>query len=171
MRKFLTDSRHLQELNDLKETQQTSSPLEDKPTYSEATLGVSQPSRTGEHNVLGVPWNPGSDQLLFIISSIAQLAPELNPTKRNLISLIGKFYDPLGFLSSVVIRFNTLFQKLCQCKSNWDEVIPEELNGELKLLVTDLKVASSLSMPRSYFYELTNPTVSATLYRFCDAST
>ena len=60
--------------------------------------------------------------------------------KRNLVSLIGKFYDPLGFLSLVIICFKILFQKLCQCKS--DEVIPEELEGEWKLLVSDLKLAS-----------------------------
>ena len=70
LRKFLTNSRHLQELIDLKETQHTGSPLEDEPTYSEATLGVSQPSRT-EHKVLRVPWNPASDQLLFNTSNIA----------------------------------------------------------------------------------------------------
>ena len=170
LRKFLTNSRRLQELIDLKETQHTSSPLEDEPTYSEATLGVSQPSRTEEHKVLGVPWNPVSDQLVFDTSNVAQLALELSPTKRNIVSLIGKFYDPLGFLSPV-IRFKILFQKLCQCKADWDEIIPEELNSEWKLLVTDLMVYSSLSMPRSYFCELADPTISATLYGFCDAST
>ena len=77
---------------------------------------------------------------------------------------------PLGFFhpSSYVSRS---FFKLCQCKSDWDEVIPEELDGEWKLLVSDLKTASRLSLPRSYFSELTNPTVSATMCGFCDAST
>ena len=90
-RKFLTNSKHLQEEIDLKETQCTSNSLEDEPTYSEATLGMSQPLRTEEHKVLGVLWNPASDQLLFDTSSIAQLALDLNLTKRNLVSLIGKF--------------------------------------------------------------------------------
>ena len=171
LRKFLTNSKHLQEQIDLKETQCTSSLSRDEPTYSEATLGTSHPLRTEEHRVLGVPWNPASDQFLFDTSGITQLAHDLSPTKRNLVSLIGKFYDPLGFLSPVIIRFKILFQKLCQCKSDWDEVIPEELEGEWKLLVSDLKTASPLSLPRSYFFELTDPTVSATLCGFCDAST
>ena len=37
--------------------------------------------------------------------------------------------------------------------------------------MSDLKTASPLSLPRSYFFELTDPTVSATLCGFCDAST
>ena len=91
--------------------------------------------------------------------------------KRNLVSLIGKFYDLLGFISPVIICFKIFFQKLCQCNCDWDEVIPEELEGEWKLLVSDLKMASPLSLPRSYFFELTDPSVTATLCGFCDTST
>ena len=146
LRKFLTNLKHLQEQIDLKETQCTSSLSQDEPTYSEATLGMSHPSRKEEHRVFGVPWNPASDQFLFDTSVITQLAHDLSPTKRNLISLIGKFYDLLGFLSPVIICFKIFFQKLCQCKCDWDEVIPEELEGEWKLLVSDLKMASPLSL-------------------------
>ena len=49
--------------------------------------------------LLGVLWNPKSDQLLFDVTNLARAALELHPTKWNLASLIGKFYDPLGFLS------------------------------------------------------------------------
>ena len=71
----------------------------------------------------------------------------------------------------VIIRFKILFQKLCQCKFDWDEVIPEELESEWKLLVLDLKMASPPSLLRRYFFELTDPTVSAILCGFCNTST
>ena len=99
------------------------------------------------------------------------LAFELHPTKRNLVSLIGRFYDPLGFLSPVIIRFKVLFQKLCQCKSDWDEAISDDLMEEWKGLISDLKVAMPLYLPKSYFYEIADPVTSVTLYGFCDAST
>ena len=51
LRKFLTNSKHLQEQIDLKETQCTSSLSRDEPTYSEATLGTSHPLRREEHRV------------------------------------------------------------------------------------------------------------------------
>ena len=171
LRKFLTNSRHVQEWIDLKQTQCTSHPPQDELTYSEATVATSYLSRTEEHKVLWIPWNLPSDQFLFNTSSITQLPFDLSPTKRNLVSLIGKFYDPLGLFSSVIIRFTILFQKLCQCESDGDEVIPAELDGEWKLLVSDLKMASPLSLPRSYFFELTDPIADASLCRFCNAST
>ena len=86
-------------------------------------------------------------------------------------SLIGKFYDPLGFLSPVIIRFKVLLQKLCQCKTDWDKIIPEELKEEWKQLISGINVILSVSIPRSYFSGITSIATSFTLYGFCDAST
>lgn len=170
LRKFLTNSRGLQERIDLQENVRKDLPLKDEPTYSEATLGVSQSPNVEEHKVLGVVWNPESNQLIFDVANLAQLALDLHPTKRNLVSLIGKFYDPLGFLSPVIIRFKVLLQKLCQCKSDWDEIIPDEMVQEWNGLVSDLNVTRTLTLPRSYFCGLTDTVVSVTLCGFCDAS-
>ena len=170
-RKFLTNPKCLQEKIDFHESPNPddSSPQDDQ--TSETTLGISQPLKMEEHKVLGVPWNPESDQLMFDVSDLAKAAIDLKPTKRNLVSLIGRFYDPLGFLSPVIIRFKILFQKLCQCKSDWDEIIVSELMEEWNNLVTDLNEAQPISLPRSYFYNVAGPITSATLCGFCDAST
>ena len=50
---------------------------------------------------------------------------DLSPTKRNVISVIGRFYDPLGFLSPITIRFKVFMQELYRLKLSWDE----ELSG------------------------------------------
>ena len=100
LRKFLTNSRHLQEQLNLLKADRS----KDEPSYTEATLGVSQTPTLEEHKVLGVPWNSESDQLIFDVTHLARLAINLHPTKRNLVSLIGKFYYPFGFLSPVIIR-------------------------------------------------------------------
>ena len=174
LRKFLTNSRRLQEWIDLRETLRNDSSLQpqlDEPTFSEDTLGVSESSIVGEHKVLGVTWNLESDQLIFDINNLAQLTLDLRPTKRNLVSLIGKFYDPLGFLSPVIIRFKVLLQKLCQCKTDWDKIIPEELKEEWKQLISGINVILSVSIPRSYFSGITSIATSFTLCGFCDAST
>ena len=71
--------------------------------------------------VLGVMWDPQEDRLHFPIEPIAETATTVNPTKRNVVRVIGKFHDPLGFLAPVIIRFKQLFQKLCQSKLQWDE--------------------------------------------------
>ena len=60
--------------------------------------------------VLGVSWDPGDDTLAFDLSELSSTATGLHPTKRNTVSLIGRFYDPLGYLSPVTIRFKTFFR-------------------------------------------------------------
>ena len=42
------------------------------------------------------------------------LGNEVEPTKRNVVSIIGKFYDLLGFASPIIMH--TIFQQLCQAK-------------------------------------------------------
>ena len=51
-------------------------------------------ANTQDVKVLGVTWKPSSDLLVFDPSHIFAEANNLQPTKRNLVSLIGRFYDP-----------------------------------------------------------------------------
>lgn len=41
-------------------------------------------------------WKVGADELVFDLRELSKLALELEPTKRNVVSLIGKFFDPIG---------------------------------------------------------------------------
>ena len=59
--------------------------------------------------VLGVRWNPESDLLLFDIQHISELTTTLQPTKRNVIGLAARFFDPLGVISPVTVQFKLLF--------------------------------------------------------------
>jgi len=103
LRKFQTNSRQLRaQIDCLEPPRVASSHQQDEPTYSETTLGPVQPSGVEEQKVLGVSWNPDSDLLIFEVTELARLAFNLHPTKRNVVSIIGKFYDPLGFLSPVI---------------------------------------------------------------------
>ena len=76
-------------------------------------LAATPDKELGSKKVLGVCWEPNSDQLIFDVAEIAQLTGTLEPTKRNVVSTIERFYDPLGFLSPL-IKFKILFQKLCE---------------------------------------------------------
>ena len=116
-------------------------------------------------------WNPNSDQLIVDVRELAQLATTVQPTKRNLISMIGKFYDPLGLLAPVTIRFKILFQILCQRKLEWDNPLSEELIQEWNDLVADLSEGQQIFIPRGYANNVNEPISSTTLHGFCDAST
>ena len=96
-------------------------------TYSKATLGTAQTINAGEQKTLGVKWCVDTDHFALDVSDIGQQARNLPPTKRHIVSLLGRIYDPLGFLSPVVIRFKSLFQELCELKLGWDELLTGEL--------------------------------------------
>ena len=82
--------------------------------YTNATLGKPHSSESLMVKVLGIIWNPQEDCLQFCVDDIAEVAAATEPTKRNVVSIIGKFYDPLRFLAPVIIHFKRLFQKLCE---------------------------------------------------------
>ena len=50
------------------------------------------------------------DELLFDIGEVAGAMEPLEPTKRNLVSIITKFFDPLGVVCPVTV----LFKMFCQ---------------------------------------------------------
>ena len=60
--------------------------------------------------MLGVCWKVCSDELQFGVADISDQAKRIVPTKSNVVSIIGRFYDPLGYLSPIVVRFKMLFQ-------------------------------------------------------------
>ena len=102
--------------------------LEDTETYAKLTVG--QPMGTkqvGEHKVLGIPWNCVSDKLCFNLESIVQCAEEVVPTKRNILKVIAKFYDPLGLLSPIMVLMKCLLQEMCKRKLDWDMELPDDI--------------------------------------------
>ena len=171
LRKFLSNSRELQQQIDCAEGVQLTSQNDTEETYAKATLGTTQTRSIKEHKILGVPWIPASDCHVFDVSKLARLTSSLQPTKRNVVSLIGKFYDPLGFLAPVTIRFKVFFQRLCRDKLEWVVSFPEELVKEWNNLVADLGEGGPISIPRNYFQHVNGSPTSITLCGFCDAST
>ena len=176
LRKFVTNRRSLQlRINHAEQAcasqQQESQEMNySDETYGRATLGITVDTEAEEQKVLGLRWRPGDDLLLFDTSTILQLASSVKPTKRNVISVVGKFYDPLGFLGPVIIRFKVFFQRLCSNKIAWDQPLPAVLLQEWKHLLDNSLGGPPLTIPRSYSASHDAVVVSHHLCGFCDAS-
>ena len=134
--------------------------------------GTSSEDRLEEVKVLGITWNSSSDSLIYDLSDLSVAADALQPTKRNVMSMIGRIYDPLGFLAPVTIKFKILFQQLCQTRLDWDCDITEDLLREWESLLDDFRKAIPISIPRSYHHRSESLSHSThALHGFCDAST
>ncbi len=170
LRKFVTSSSTLQAKIDEEQASSTPSEQRTDETYAKSTLGSTQRLRSGEQKILGVPWDVGGDRLVFDISEVALKAKDIQPTKRNVVSTVDRFYDPIGFLSPLIIRFKILFQRLCESQIGWDERLTGDLLREWLSLISDLQGGTPLSIPRYFLEESPAESLVYRLHGFCDAS-
>jgi hypothetical protein len=171
LRKFVTSSTRLQEkIDEMEVTLETvSTPSNSETTYAKETSEFHR-TRFKENKVLGVRWNVTSDSLTLDVTDVATAAQGLTPTKINVVSVVGRFYDPLGALSPVVIQFKILFQQLCELKVEWDQPISGELLSKWQSLIRMLQSGPQISIPRCFLYGVTEEVESCELHGFCDAS-
>ena len=76
------------------------------------------------------------DHFVIDVRHFGQLARELEPTRRNIVGLVARFYDPLGVISPVTVQLKIFAQELCGTKLSWDEQITGSLIANWKKLVS-----------------------------------
>ena len=169
LRKFITNSKVLQHQIDQVEGIHQ---LVEEENYTQITLGRSQRAAEQERKVLGVRWAVQSDELVFDLGDILKLANQVEPTKRQVVSLVSRFYDPLGILSPVIVPFKIFFQELSKLKQGWDQSLSGETLTRWKFLLKGLKTDGPIVIPRCYSVALPKESFSSTyrLCGFCDAS-
>ncbi|GBN43931.1 hypothetical protein AVEN_254610-1 [Araneus ventricosus] len=84
---------------------------------------------------LGISWKPFQDRFVFKVS----ISIKPSSTKREVLSVIARLYDPLGFLGPVLTRAKVLLQRLWQQMLDWDDVLPNPIAAEWKEFVTTMK--------------------------------
>ena len=82
--------------------------------------------------------------------------------------LIAKLYDPVGFVSPIVLYAKLILQEAWKLKLSWDEPLPSDIAEKWIKWCDDLARVRSISIPRCYVYDVP---VSHELFGFCDAST
>ena len=62
--------------------------------------------------VLVIVWDTKSDHLVFFFDNLIESFNHIIPTKRNSLSLIATFYDPIGLIQPIIIKLKLLFQEV-----------------------------------------------------------
>ncbi|XP_045449996.1 uncharacterized protein LOC123658688 [Melitaea cinxia] len=112
--------------------------------------------------VLGLKWEPGSDSCVFNVQ------PSNQPcTKRTILSEVARVFDPLGFLSPLIIQAKCLIQKLWILGVSWDDTPPPEIVAQWNNFSQQLPQIRELKVPRGFVIEGAQ---SYQLHGFCDSS-
>ena len=143
--------------------------VEDDESYAGTVTGhcvatMNQPSR-----ILGVIWDHTTDTFRFDLTHLACHVSSESVTKRVILRLTAKIFDPLGFVSPFVIQLKILFQSLCQDKLDWDTQLSGELLLKWTAIMSEISNLNKVYVSRCYF-RFRSPTRSVQLHGFCDAS-
>lgn len=134
-------------------------PAELRETSSEVEMDSNNQVKT-----LGIIWQPKNDCYKFTINlprSSAQC------TKRSILSEVSMIFDPIGWLSPVIICGKLLIQELWKAKLDWNDPVPDNIQEKWIALKESFKVIEKLSIPRCI---LPGAPTSTVLVGFSDAS-
>jgi hypothetical protein len=114
---------------------------------------------------LGIQWNPIMDTFSYIL----QLETNENvETKRQFISNMARLFDPLGWVSPIIIRVKIMAQHLWTRGIEWDDKIPIDINEKWIEIKKELNIINEIKIDRWIQYSPEYKNIS--IQGFCDAS-
>ena len=144
--------------------------VEDETSFTKTTLGDTNEIKPDHHKVLGLTWNFVKDEFVLDFEKLISVAKTLTFTKRNLLRLTAMFFNPIGFISPVIIEMKIVLQEITVLKLGWDTPLPEHIIQQWKYWVNQLEATGTIRIPRCYFSDQAN-VISYDLKAFGDAST
>ncbi|XP_073811867.1 uncharacterized protein [Musca autumnalis] len=76
---------------------------------------------------LGIRWNAHSDVFFFCVDPIQK---KVSYSKREVLSSIAKLFDPVGWLSPVIVVAKIIMQRVWLDHIEWDDPLPEAVHLE-----------------------------------------
>jgi hypothetical protein len=113
---------------------------------------------------LGVRWNALKDEFYFIVEPINW---KESFTKREVLSLIARLFDPAGWLAPIVVVAKIIMQQIWLDKTDWDVKLTPNTLAQWKTFVENYPSISLVRIPR--WVSLTKRS-HIQLHGFCDAS-
>ncbi|XP_074107206.1 uncharacterized protein LOC141532652 [Cotesia typhae] len=115
--------------------------------------------------ILGMCWSPQRDYFSFKNSTPCKAQ---RYSKRSILSEIAdQIFDPLGFLSPLIIQAKMFMQELWLVKLSWDSPLPETLCKRWKAFTHQLAMINCIKIPR-WIHSSTNSSLE--IHGFSDAS-
>ena len=120
--------------------------------------------------LLGINWNFESDEFCYNLQEMVEYAQSLPSTKRSVLKLSAKVFDPIGLVTPFTVNMKILFQSLCTDDVKWDDDLEGEALSRWNKLVNELHALNDVRVPRCYFQCVDQLPRKHQLHGFCDAS-
>lgn len=123
--------------------------------------------------VLGMFYDPKKDSFMFKLNDDKLLrkcqADNYHPTRKEMISLVMRVYDPLGLISHFHVHGRLVLQEMCRHGIDWKERIPDEIYSLWERWLKCFESISKLTIQRR-FAPVNLRESEITLHLFVDAS-
>lgn len=138
-------------------------PLEDREIKLPLALNMDDSVKT-----LGIFWQPSTDEFRFKFNFDLQLTLKEKLTKRIVLSTIARLFDPLGFITPVILPAKLLLRDLWIENLDWDDSVSPKFANHWIEFVRNIQQLKHLKIPR--WISTSSESSSLELHGFCDAS-
>ena len=143
---------------------QASMPLQEWVSNNEHFNFLYQLAVPVTQSVLGISWNPNTDNMNIVVGENLIHEDSWRYTKRKVLFLVSSIYDPLGWVSPLTVRGKIFLQTLWKEKMGWDQTLNPDQIKVIRDILVDLQRVGEFFFPRHILYEHTE------LHVFTDAS-
>lgn len=119
-------------------------------------------------NVLGVNWDLKSDMLGVNLECLKEFDIS-SLTKRGILSIAHRVFDPIGFVCPVMLYPKILLQKICVQNLDWDTKVSESIVREFNDWFKELPYLEHVKIPR-WIGKTTSKDFDCSIHTFCDGS-
>ena len=117
-------------------------------------------------NTLGMTWSSSDDCFRFNCSFLDN--PPVRLTRRVLLSVYSRIFDPLGFVQPFILQPKIIIQELCRLGLSWDEEVPTEIGNDWRKWLSNIEKIADYNFSRCVLHNCNYQ--SAEMHVFADAS-
>ncbi|GFY59367.1 DUF1758 domain-containing protein [Trichonephila inaurata madagascariensis] len=104
--------------------------------------------------VLGFAWDPEKDLIYFDPKDLLKFMSCREESKRFILSVVGRLFDPIGILGPFVIKLKCLLQDLWTLGVDLESELPPRLRHKWQQWSSEAEGLTEIKIPRFYLYDI-----------------
>ncbi|GFX93987.1 DUF1758 domain-containing protein [Trichonephila clavipes] len=98
--------------------------------------------------VLGLAWDPEKDLIYFDPKDLLKFMSRKEESKRFILSVVGRIFDPFGILGPFVIKLKCILQDLWTLGVDWDSELAPKLRHKWQQWSSEAEGLTEIKIPR-----------------------